>query len=186
MALFGSDKKKSSPASMPAAAPQDQINLIGKGTVFEGSLQAESDVRASGRLVGTLEVKGKAIVTETGVVDGEMRAANASIAGTVDGEILVEELLVLKSTAQVEGTIHTGRLVVEEGATFIGECTMGDGRTASGTGTDSPTSSGQDASGTPPAQETSGKKSDAGKSDAGKGGTSRQGGGRKNASSSKG
>jgi cytoskeletal protein CcmA (bactofilin family) len=182
MALFGSDKKKSSPASMPAAAPQDQINLIGKGTVFEGSLQAESDVRASGRLVGTLEVKGKAIVTETGVVDGEMQAANASIAGTVDGEIVVEELLVLKSTARVEGTIHTGRLVVEEGATFIGECTMGDGRQASGTGTGSPTSSGQKASGKNPEEGPSEKKNAAGKS----GASRTSDGDRKNASSSKG
>ena len=105
---------------------QDQINLVGEGTVFEGTLRAESDVRASGKIVGKLDVNGKAIVAESGVVDGEIAATNADIAGQVDGEIHVAERLVLKSTAEVNGNIETDRLVVEEGAVFTGECRMGD------------------------------------------------------------
>jgi cytoskeletal protein CcmA (bactofilin family) len=58
-------------------------------------------------------------------VDGEIIATNADIAGRVQGEIEVEERLVLKSTAQVDGNIETDRLVVEEGAQFTGECKMG-------------------------------------------------------------
>lgn len=103
---------------------QDQINLVGKGTVFEGTVRAESDVRASGRIVGTLQVDGKAMIAESGSVDGEIIATNADIAGRVQGEIEVEERLVLKSTAQVDGNIETDRLVVEEGAKFSGECKM--------------------------------------------------------------
>ena len=104
---------------------QDQINLVGKGTVFEGTVRAESDVRASGQIVGTLKVEGKAMIAESGSVDGEIIATNADIAGRVQGEIEVEERLVLKSTARVDGNIETDRLVVEEGAQFTGECEMG-------------------------------------------------------------
>jgi len=103
---------------------QDQINLVGKGTVFEGTVRAESDVRASGKIIGTLQVDGKAMIAESGSVDGEIIATNADIAGRVQGEIEVEERLVLKSTAQVDGNIETDRLVVEEGAQFTGECKM--------------------------------------------------------------
>jgi cytoskeletal protein CcmA (bactofilin family) len=103
---------------------QDQINLVGKGTVFEGTVRAESDVRASGQIVGTLQVDGKAMIAESGSVDGEIIATNADIAGRVQGEIEIEERLVLKSTAQVDGNIETDRLVVEEGAQFTGECKM--------------------------------------------------------------
>lgn len=141
---------------------QDQINLVGEGTVFEGTLRAESDVRASGKIVGKLDVNGKAIVAESGVVDGEIAATNADIAGQVDGEIHVAERLVLKSTAEVNGNIETDRLVVEEGAVFTGECRMGD------------TLSPDDESGAdrqaPDAANTAGKAartSDAGTSDAG-------------------
>ena len=124
MALFGSEKKKKQMAKQKGPIPQ-QINLVGEGTTFEGTLRADSDVRASGRLIGRLEVNGKAIVAEAGTVEGEIVATNADIAGNVQGEIHVEEQLVLKRTARVDGTIETDRLVVEEGAIFTGECRMG-------------------------------------------------------------
>lgn len=103
---------------------QDQVNLVGEDTVFEGTVRAESDVRASGQILGTLEVSGKAMIAESGSVEGEIIATNADIAGRVQGEIQVEERLVLKSSARVDGTIETDRLVVEEGAQFTGECKM--------------------------------------------------------------
>lgn len=127
MGLFNNtsnDTESSSMANQQTPA-QDQINLVGKGTVFEGTVRAESDVRASGQIVGTLRVEGKAMIAESGSVDGEIIATNADIAGRVQGEIEIEERLVLKSTAQVDGNIETDRLVVEEGAEFTGECKMG-------------------------------------------------------------
>lgn len=107
-----------------SSATQNQVNLVGEGTVLEGTLRAESDVRTSGRIIGTLRVKGKAIVAEGGAVEGEIYATNADIAGHVEGEVHVEERLVLKSSARVDGRIETDRLVVEEGAQFTGECKM--------------------------------------------------------------
>lgn len=106
----------------------DQINLVGEGTVFEGTLRAESDVRANGRILGRLEVDGKAIVAKSGTVEGEIVATHADIAGHVQGEIRIEDQLVLKSTAHIDGDIATGRLVVEEGAVFTGACSMGEAR----------------------------------------------------------
>jgi len=103
---------------------QAQVTLIGEGTVFEGTLQVEDDFRAHGRIIGTLEVEGKAMIAEQGEVEGDIISTNAEIGGRVEGEVHVEERLVLKSTAQVDGTIETHRLVIEEGAQFTGECEM--------------------------------------------------------------
>lgn len=127
MGLFNKTSKETESSSMATqqSPSQDQINLVGKGTVFEGTVRAESDVRASGQVIGTLQVQGKAMIAEEGSVDGEIIATNADIAGRVQGEIKVEERLVLKSTAQVDGNIETDRLVVEDGAEFTGECAMG-------------------------------------------------------------
>lgn len=127
MALFGKNQSDESPPPMAnqSNAVQDQVNLVGEGTLFEGTIEAESDVRCSGRIVGTLEVEGKAMIAENGSVEGEIISTNADVAGTVQGEIHVEERLVLKSTAEVDGKIETDRLVVEEGAQFTGECEMG-------------------------------------------------------------
>ena len=112
-------------AKQPNAAVSNQINMIGEGTVFEGTLTSESDVRISGRVDGKLEVKGKVIVAQEGSVEGEITAASLDVAGRVQGEVVVEERVVLKSSARVEGNIQTARLVVEEGASFNGRCQMG-------------------------------------------------------------
>lgn len=127
MGLFGNTQTDESSRSMAnqSNAVQNQVNLIGEGTVFEGTVRAESDVRASGHIIGTLDVEGKVMIAEDGSAEGEILATNADIAGEVQGEIRVEERLVLKSTARVDGTIETDRLVVEEGAQFTGECEMG-------------------------------------------------------------
>jgi len=108
----------------PPAAPA-QINMIGEGTQFEGTLRAMNDVRVSGRIVGRLEVDGKAIIAQEGAVEGDLVATSADIAGVVQGEILVEERLVLKGTARIEGNIKVARLIIEEGAVLNGQCEMG-------------------------------------------------------------
>ncbi|PSQ82808.1 MAG: polymer-forming cytoskeletal protein [Bacteroidetes bacterium QS_1_65_9] len=127
MDLFGNTQTDATSSSMAnqTSTVQDHVNLVGDGTVFEGTVRAESDVRASGRIIGTLDVEGKTLIAEKGSVEGEIVATNAEIAGQVHGEIHVEERLVLKSTARVDGTIETDRLIVEEGAQFTGECEMG-------------------------------------------------------------
>lgn len=116
----GDTMAKTTGASMP-----NQINMIGEGTVFEGTLRAQSDVRVSGRIDGQLHVQGKVIIAQEGVVEGELTATSADIAGTVQGEVTVEERLVLKGSARIEGNVRAARLVIEEGAVFDGACTMG-------------------------------------------------------------
>lgn len=111
-------------ANQDRGAPPNQINMIGEGTVVDGTLRAEGDVRVSGRVLGTVEVEGRIIVAQDGAVEGEVIAASADVAGRVDGDLRIEERLVLRSSARVEGTIQTGRFIVEEGAVFDGQCTM--------------------------------------------------------------
>lgn len=107
-----------------------QINMIAEGTVMEGTLKAVGDVRVSGRIVGKLIVEGKVVVTQEGVVDGELSAVSADVAGSVIGEIAIKERLVLKSTAAVDGNVRAARLVVEDGAVFGGKCQMGQANAA--------------------------------------------------------
>jgi len=113
------------------AAPGN-INMIGEGTLLEGTLRAEGDVRISGRIVGKVQVDGKVIVAQEGSINGELFASSADIAGSIEGQLKVSERIVLKNTARVNGDIVTGRLVVEEGAMFEGKCVMesGGGRTS--------------------------------------------------------
>jgi cytoskeletal protein CcmA (bactofilin family) len=109
-----------------APAPPGQVNIIGQGTVIEGGLKANSDVRISGKVIGNVNVEGKTVVTPEGIIEGEIRSSHADIAGRIDGEVFVQDRLVLKDSAVVSGDIHTAKLVIEDGATFTGTCDMGD------------------------------------------------------------
>jgi cytoskeletal protein CcmA (bactofilin family) len=104
--------------------PPGQVNIIGQGTTIEGGLIASSDVRIAGKVIGNVRVEGKTVLTPEGEVEGEIRSTHADIAGRIKGQVIVEDRLVLKDTARVEGNLFTKKLVIEDGATFSGNCDM--------------------------------------------------------------
>jgi cytoskeletal protein CcmA (bactofilin family) len=103
---------------------QPVINIISEGTVINGEIITENDFRISGKVVGKLEVKGKCIVTNSGVINGDLRAKDADISGKTEGNLIVGNKLFLRQTARVSGDIHTKTLLIEEGAIFEGSCHM--------------------------------------------------------------
>lgn len=107
-----------------APAPAGQVNIIGQGTTIQGGITATSDLRIAGTVNGHILVDGKTVVTPEGEVHGEIRSKTADIAGYVSGDVIVEERLLLKETARVEGNLYTNKLVIEEGAVFTGSCDM--------------------------------------------------------------
>ena len=103
-----------------------QQNMIAQGTVFEGDLKSERDFRIEGRVKGTLITKGKVVIGKTGVIIGSLSCGYADIEGQVKGKILVSDTLSLRSSANVEGDVQTGKLAVEPGAIFNVNCQMKD------------------------------------------------------------
>lgn len=101
------------------------INLIGNGTVIEGEVKASGDLRIDGTIRGSVTSRAKVVVGSTGQVLGDIVCQNADITGMVKGKITVSEMLFLKASAKINGDIITGKLVVEVGASFTGNCNMG-------------------------------------------------------------
>jgi cytoskeletal protein CcmA (bactofilin family) len=101
------------------------INIIGAGTVIEGEIKSNGDVRIDGTIRGSVTSKAKVVIGTTGNVEGDVVCQNADISGAVNGKTTVSEMLFLKSQARINGDILTGKLVVEIGASFTGNCSMG-------------------------------------------------------------
>jgi len=100
------------------------INMISQGTEITGVLKTNTDIRISGKLDGTIESKGKVIISAGGFISGSVIGKEADVAGTIEGELVVSDKLVLRQTAVVKGDITTKSLLVEEGARFDGACKM--------------------------------------------------------------
>ncbi len=100
------------------------VNMVSEGTEIIGTLITQSDIRIAGTIDGEAKVDGKVIVASTGHIDGNVNAVNADIAGRVEGEVHVTGKLTLRESAVVECDIYSQNLIIEEGATFNGECHM--------------------------------------------------------------
>lgn len=103
----------------------NSLNIIGNGTDITGDLSSNGDIRIDGILKGNLVTQAKFVLGQTGKIKGEIKCKNAEISGVIEGVLNVEELLVLKSTAQFHGDIFTRKLLIEVGAVFSGNCNMG-------------------------------------------------------------
>ncbi len=103
----------------------NKINMIGVGTTIEGSINSSENIRFDGNLIGNLNTKGKVFIGQSGKVNGEIRCKNCEVEGIVDGKVVVEELLSLRSMSKLYCEIKTGKLAIEPGATFTGKCDMG-------------------------------------------------------------
>lgn len=103
-----------------------KVSIISEETTFEGTLISSSDMSISGCVKGSLETAGKLVIPEGGYIEGSVKAASGDIAGRIKGSVNVSGSLLLKRTAVVDANIQIGRLMVEEGAIFNGECRTGD------------------------------------------------------------
>ena len=101
------------------------VNLVGAGTIIEGDVTTNGDIRIDGSLTGSITVKGKLVVGVSGSIDGEIICQNADVSGTIKGKITVSELLSLKASAKLTCDIITNKVAVEPGAIFSGSCSMG-------------------------------------------------------------
>lgn len=104
----------------------ERLNRLVSGTELEGDLKTESNLRVDGRIIGNTQCNGKFVLGEKGIVDGNLNATTAELEGTVDGDIAVEDLLILRKTAIIKGGISTGRLIIEDGAQIGGSIQTGD------------------------------------------------------------
>jgi len=135
--MIGSSKKDTSsaaPASSAPAAPvssssvsEAKVNaLLGKGSEFEGKLSFEGTVRIDGVMKGEIRSKDKLVIGQGARVEAEIEVGSAEISGEIEGNVTASSRLELKTPARIKGNITTPVLIIEEGVTFDGNCSMGD------------------------------------------------------------
>src|SRR5215207_1427706 len=112
--MFGSTKESDdSKKSTPIGSSSNALNALVKGTVVEGTVRCENDLRVDGTIKGNLTCLAKVIIGPTGAVEGEIRCQNAVIEARFKGVLHVDELLNVRETADVEGEITTNKLLVQ-------------------------------------------------------------------------
>ena len=119
------NEKRSTMAKGNEVAASGKINSIMEGTTLEGEVRTDSNIRIDGKVKGSINAKGRLIVGQTGVVEGDVVCQSSEIEGALFGKIQCLDILSLKATAKVQGDITSKKLAIEPGAVFTGNCVMG-------------------------------------------------------------
>lgn len=107
------------------------VNIIAQGTQVQGSLSTNGDCRIDGLVRGNVTSKSKIIIGRTGMVEGNITCNCIDIEGTVVAETLcASDLMSLKSSAKLQGNVVVGKIAIEPGAEFSGNCKMQNQRVA--------------------------------------------------------
>ena len=84
-----------------------------------------SNMRVDGTFEGDIVTKGRLVVGPKGIIKGNVSCAHCDVEGSMEGTIEVAQLMSMKSSAKVAGTIFYGQLSVEAGAQPVGTFHMG-------------------------------------------------------------
>lgn len=120
--MFSSDNKKSKQATSMETSTQQ--NIIAQGTKIVGDIASEGPFRIDGTVEGNVKTSGKVVIGKSGFIKGKLQGENADFEGKFSGKLILSGTLSLKSTAHIEGEVHTSKLAVEPGATFNATCSM--------------------------------------------------------------
>ncbi|WP_293000298.1 polymer-forming cytoskeletal protein [Nevskia sp.] len=100
--------------------------LIGRQTEILGDVRFAGGLYIDGRIkgmvsTGTADGSATLSLSETGVIEGDVRVPNVVLNGTVIGDVRASEKLVLNAKAKVTGTVYYKVLQMEPGATINGQ-----------------------------------------------------------------
>lgn len=98
--------------------------LIGQGTVAEGNLHCEANLRIEGKFQGEIHCLGELIIGESGEARSNINAEEVIVAGKVIGDITTQGKLTISSSGQVDGNVQVLNLIIMEGGILNGSSKM--------------------------------------------------------------
>jgi cytoskeletal protein CcmA (bactofilin family) len=99
--------------------------VLGPDVSIKGELSFEKAVRLQGKFEGEVKTSGLLHVDREASLTGEVKAGNVRVDGSVRGNLTAAGRVELRQTADHEGDLTAGKLVVEEGAVFKGHVSVG-------------------------------------------------------------
>ena len=96
-------------------------NILSSDVEIKGSIKFQNELIIDGKIEGEIISSGILTVGENAEVRGEIKTKSVTVLGKVHGNITVEERCELKTRAQLIGDLKAARLMIEEGATFVGK-----------------------------------------------------------------
>jgi cytoskeletal protein CcmA (bactofilin family) len=102
-------------------AEQTGKDVLSSDVEIKGSIKFQKELLIDGKVEGEINSDGVLTIGENADIRGEIKTKSITVFGKVHGNITVAERCELKSKSTLQGDLKAARLVIEEGATFIGK-----------------------------------------------------------------
>jgi cytoskeletal protein CcmA (bactofilin family) len=96
-------------------------DILSSDVEIKGSIKFQKELLIDGKVEGEINSDGVLTIGENADIQGEIKTKSITVYGKVRGNITVGERCELKSRCTLQGDLKAARLVIEEGATFIGK-----------------------------------------------------------------
>ncbi|HEY8814145.1 MAG TPA: polymer-forming cytoskeletal protein [Candidatus Dormibacteraeota bacterium] len=112
------------PPDTSASAQRGGITL-GPNDRLIGELHIDGDVRLGGTVQGEIHATGDVEVDDAAKVNASLAGGDINIRGSVSGPVTARKRLVVARSGSLTGDVRVARLVIQDGATFSGNVSMG-------------------------------------------------------------
>lgn len=103
---------------------ESSYSVIDRHSVFDGTFQANRNLRIEGEVKGTIDCKGTLFVAQGANVTAKVEAESITVAGDLNGDIRCQGRLQIMPSGRVRGKVSTVTLVINEGAFYEGQLEM--------------------------------------------------------------
>lgn len=103
----------------------EHITVIGAGTHIKGEMTFDRTARILGSFEGRISSNGEVQIGQTANCKASIEGEVIRIDGTVDGDVVARECVHLSNTARMTGDVIASKMIVAEGASFLGHCRVG-------------------------------------------------------------
>ncbi|HJY52470.1 MAG TPA: polymer-forming cytoskeletal protein [Candidatus Udaeobacter sp.] len=109
-------------ASVQVSSYQSMVtDFLSSDVEIKGSIKFRNQLLIEGKVEGEIISDGVLTIGENAEIRGEIKAKSIIIFGNVHGNIAAAERCELKSKCILQGNLKAARLLMEEGATFVGQ-----------------------------------------------------------------
>src|ERR1043165_3518778 len=105
---------------------REHTTVIGPDTHIKGEMMFETSACILGRFEGRIASKGELTIGDSAACKASIDATRIVVDGNIEGDIVARERLELNAGATINGDIVANKLIVAEGASFMGHCRVGE------------------------------------------------------------
>ncbi len=117
--------------SSPGTPSSSTRNVLNQDVTVVGTLRFTDDLLVDGVVEGEITSEGVLTVGVNATIQSDekhkaaIRTKSAIIHGKVIGDVVVTDRVELSATAELAGDVTAEKISIQEGAVFVGHCTVG-------------------------------------------------------------